>query len=192
MSSLVKAPETEMALLGGGCFWCLEAVFNELDGVLGVVSGYAGGHQPNPSYRQVCEGGSGHAEVVQVVFDPARLTYRELLEVFFASHDPTTLNRQGNDVGTQYRSIILARDDTQLHEALTLIEEMGEARVFPTAIVTKVERGHEFWPAEAEHQSYFAHHRDLPYCQYVIAPKIARFRERFGHRRKPDGSNPNL
>ncbi|MCK9259698.1 MAG: peptide-methionine (S)-S-oxide reductase MsrA [Azoarcus sp.] len=175
------------AILGGGCFWCLEAVFREVEGVVSVTSGYAGGHVEAPTYRQVCEGTTGHAEVVKLEFDPARVSYRELLEIFFVIHDPTTPNRQGNDIGTQYRSVIFVNDDEQLHVALALIEELGEARIYPHAIVTRVERSVPFWPAEVEHHEYYANHSDQPYCQYVVAPKVSKFREKFASRRRQDG-----
>lgn len=185
MSEKKTDPVFETAILGGGCFWCLEAVFDLVDGVEEVVPGYCGGHVEDPSYRQVCTGGTGHAEVVKVVFDPAKVGYRELLEIFFTIHDPTTVDRQGNDVGPQYRSVIFVTSDAQLHTALGLIEEMGEQRVFPSAIVTCVERAPTFWPAEAEHHDYYVNNSDQPYCQYVVAPKIAKFRGRFGVRRMP-------
>lgn len=175
----------DTAILGGGCFWCLEAVFDLVDGVEEVVSGYCGGHVDAPTYRQVCTGGTGHAEVVKVVFDPARVSYRELLEIFFTIHDPTTVDRQGNDVGPQYRSVIFVTSDAQLRTALDLIEELGEQRVFPKAIVTRVERASTFWAAEPEHHDYYVNNSDQPYCQYVVAPKIAKFRSRFGVRRVP-------
>lgn len=184
MTNTTVAPTLETALLGGGCFWCLEAVFREVEGVERVVSGYSGGHLDAPTYRQVCAGGTGHVEVVQVHFDPARVSYRDLLEIFFVIHDPTTMDRQGNDVGPQYRSVIYVTGDEQLHTALALIEELGEARAYPRAIVTKVERAGTFWPAEVEHQEYYAHNSDQPYCQYVVAPKVAKFRDKFGARRK--------
>lgn len=176
---------SETAILGGGCFWCIEAVFKDVEGVLAVQSGYCGGHMGSPTYREVCGGGTGHAEVLRVEFDPGVISYRELLEIFFVVHDPTTLNRQGNDVGTQYRSVIFPTSETQLQTALALIEEMGEARVFPSAVVTKVETAAEFWPAEDYHHDYYAKNADQPYCQYVVAPKIAKFREHFPQRRKP-------
>lgn len=174
----------EIAILAGGCFWCLEAVFKDVEGVVSVTSGYTGGKVERPTYRDVCDGGTGHAEAVRIEFDPAVITYRDLLEIFFVIHDPTTLNRQGNDIGTQYRSAIFPTTDAQLHDALALIEEMGEARVFPSAIVTKVERAATFWTAEDYHHDYFAKNSDQPYCQYVVAPKIAKFREKFAQRRK--------
>ncbi len=184
MTSHEKPSARETAILAGGCFWCLEAVFKDVNGVLSVTSGYTGGRADAPTYRQVCEGGTGHAEAVKIEFDPETIGYRDLLEIFFVVHDPTTLNRQGNDIGPQYRSAIFATSEEQLHTALALIEEMGEKRVFPSAIVTKVERAGTFWPAEPEHHDYYAHHSDQPYCQYVVAPKIAKFREKFAERRR--------
>lgn len=187
MTQTIKAPVTETAILGGGCFWCLEAVYCEVEGVISVVSGYAGGHVDQPTYRQVCEGTTGHAEVVKVEFDPARVSYRELLEIFFVIHDPTTPNRQGNDIGTQYRSVIFVDSDEQLHTALSMIEELGEARAYSHGIVTRVERAVPFWPAEVEHHEYYANHSDQPYCQYVVAPKVSKFREKFAGRRRRGG-----
>ncbi|AUN94560.1 peptide-methionine (S)-S-oxide reductase MsrA [Pseudazoarcus pumilus] len=180
--------QVEVAILAGGCFWCLDAVFRDVEGVVSVVSGYCGGHVDDPQYREVCEGGTGHAEAVRIEFDPGLVTYRDLLEIFFTIHDPTTLDRQGNDIGTQYRSAIFPTSQSQLHEALTMIEELGEHRVFPSAIVTRVEEpGVHFWPAEDVHQDFFRHQPDQPYCQYVVAPKIAKFREKFAQRRKRRG-----
>lgn len=184
MTTVGNDTRYEVAILGGGCFWCLEAVFKDVEGVVSVVPGYAGGRVESPTYREVCEGGTGHAEVVRIEFDPAVIAFRELLEIFFVIHDPTSLNRQGNDIGTQYRSVIFPTSETQFHDALAFIEEMGEARVFPSAIVTKVEQTGAFWPAEDYHHDYFAKNSDLPYCQYVVAPKIAKFREKFARRRK--------
>lgn len=184
MTMVGSDTQHEVAILAGGCFWCLEAVFKDVEGIASVAPGYCGGRVDNPTYRDVCEGGTGHAEVIRIEFDPAIISYREVLEIFFVIHDPTTLNRQGNDVGTQYRSAIFPTTDAQLHDALALIEEMGEARVFPSAIVTRVERADTFWPAEDYHYDYYAKNSDQPYCQYVVAPKIARFREKFANRRK--------
>jgi len=176
---------TETAIFGGGCFWCLDAVYRDVEGVQQVAPGYCGGSVESPTYEQVCSGGTGHAEVVQVVFDPAVANYRDLMEIFFAMHDPTQLDRQGNDVGTQYRSVIFPTTQEQLHEALAMIETLGEQRVFPSAIVTKVETpGVKFWPAEDFHFDFFAQNPDQPYCQYLVAPKIARFREKFAALRK--------
>ena len=184
MAYTLQDPRHEFAILGGGCFWCLEAVFKDVDGVVSVRPGYCGGKVEAPTYRAVCEGGTGHAEVVGIEYDPQVIGFRDLLEIFFVIHDPTSLNRQGNDIGTQYRSAIFPTTDAQLHDALAVIEEMGEARVYPSAIVTKVERADTFWPAEDYHHDYYANNSDQPYCQYVVAPKIAKFRERFAHRRK--------
>lgn len=184
MTSLEMGVHREIAILGGGCFWCTEAVFKDVEGVFSVEPGYMGGKTESPSYREVCGGGTGHAEVIRVEFDPAVTSFRALLEIFFVVHDPTTLNRQGNDIGTQYRSVIFATTDQQVHDALALIEEMGEQRVFPSAIVTRVERASTFWPAEDYHHDYYTKNSDQAYCQYVVAPKVSKFRERFSGRRK--------
>lgn len=183
-------PETppsgqEYATLAGGCFWCLEAVFDELEGVTDVVSGYAGGHAPDPDYRQVCSGESGHAEVVRLTFDPARIRYREILEVFFAIHDPTTLNCQGNDVGTQYRSAIYTHSPQQQAEAEALLAEFAGDDAFGAPVVTELAPAGKFYPAEDFHQEYFRHNAHQPYCQFVVAPKLAKFRQLFAARRKP-------
>jgi peptide-methionine (S)-S-oxide reductase len=174
----------QLATLGGGCFWCLEAVFNEIQGVERAVSGYCGGATDNPTYKDICSGTTDHAEVVQVTFDPAVLSYRELLEVFFTIHDPTTLNRQGNDVGTQYRSAIFYHSPEQKIEAQKLIAELTEARVWPNAIVTEVVPIPAFYLAEDYHQEYFRQHGEQPYCRAVVAPKVAKFREKFRARLK--------
>lgn len=173
------ASEREVATLGGGCFWCLEAVFEQIDGVEAVVSGYCGGHLENPGYGAVCGGRTGHAEVVQVTFDPARRSYRQLLEVFFAIHDPTTLNRQGNDVGTQYRSVIFFHSDEQAQLASACIEELEQEKLWPGRIVTEVLPVPRFYPAESYHQEYFRRNSDQGYCQIVINPKVAKLRSRF-------------
>lgn len=173
------AHETRIATLGGGCFWCLEAVYQELDGVTGIASGYAGGHVVNPTYEEVCGKKTGHAEVVQVSFDPERVSYRTLLEVFFAIHDPTTPNRQGNDVGPQYRSVIFTHDDEQARDAAAIIAELTSEQVFPAPIVTEVAPLPMFYPGEAYHQNYFRQHGSQPYCAFVIAPKLAKFRQHF-------------
>jgi peptide-methionine (S)-S-oxide reductase len=175
---------SEYAVLGGGCFWCLEAVFERLQGIDEVVSGYCGGGLAEPSYAEVCDGGSGHAEVVRLRFDPAALSYRELLEVFFAIHDPTTVDRQGHDVGSQYRSVIFAQSPEQAATARALIEELTAGNVFPAAIVTQVEEAVPFWPAEEYHQRYFDRNPRQPYCQAVVSPKLAKFRSRFAARLK--------
>ena len=172
-------PPTETATLGGGCFWCLEAVFEQLQGVHSVQSGYSGGARPNPSYEQVCSGASGHAEVVQIVFDPSVTPYREVLQIFFSIHDPTTLNRQGNDSGTQYRSVIFTHSEEQRELARTVIEELNQSGVFSTPVVTELTPLEHFYPAEDYHQEYFRQNSEQPYCQYVIDPKIAKFRTQY-------------
>ena len=172
------------AVLGGGCFWCLEAVFQQLTGVASVKSGYSGGHVDNPSYKLVCRGTTDHAEVVRIMFDPARLSFTDLLRVFFTIHDPTTRDQQGNDVGTQYRSIILATSDEQLREAAAVIAEITAAGLYPHPIVTEVVRLEKFWPAEAEHDDYFNRNPGSGYCQVVVAPKVRKFRKLFTDRLK--------
>ena len=167
----------EVATLGGGCFWCLEAVYDQLRGVADVVSGYAGGHVTEPSYEQVCGGRTGHAEVVQVTFDPAVITYRQVLEVFFSIHDPTTLNRQGADVGPQYRSAIFYHSPEQKAAAEELIGELAEKQLWDGRIVTEVTPFEKFYPAEDYHQEYFARNPNQGYCQFVVAPKVAKFRK---------------
>jgi len=173
---------TETALLGGGCFWCLEAVFNRLQGVQAVESGYAGGRTANPSYDDVCTGRTGHAEVVRVEFDPATISYRDLLRVFFAIHDPTTKDRQGNDVGTQYRSVIFPQSETQRTDARAVIEELSHAKLWDDPIVTEVADAATFYPAESYHREYFERNPAQPYCQVVVAPKVAKFRKQFSDR----------
>ena len=175
---------TELATLGGGCFWCTEAAFLELRGVSRVVSGYAGGHVPNPTYEQVCGKGTGHAEVIQITFDPAIISYADLLRVFFTVHDPSTPDRQGNDVGPQYRSIILTHSDEQARVAREVIAEIEAAGVWGASIVTQVEPLTEFYPAEAEHDNYFARNPWSGYCRVVIAPKVAKLRKQFADRLK--------
>lgn len=174
----------ETATLGGGCFWCLEAVYQELEGVTQIVSGYAGGHVVDPSYEEVCGKQTGHAEVVQVTFEPARVSYREVLEVFFTIHDPTTPNRQGNDVGPQYRSVIFYHDEAQRATAQAIIAELGSDGTFPAPIVTEVLPLPVFYPAEGYHQDYYRQHSSQPYCAFVISPKLAKFRAKFAARRK--------
>lgn len=166
------------ATLGGGCFWCLEAVYQEVDGVREVVSGYAGGHVANPSYKQVCGGGTGHAEVVQLTFDPAVISYRDLLEIFFTIHNPTTKDRQGADVGPQYRSIILYHDAEQKQRAESLIEEFESDDLFGAPIVTEVEPLEAFYEAEERHQNYYRDNPSQPYCQSVISPKVSKLRKK--------------
>lgn len=181
------APSTVMenATLGGGCFWCLDAVYRRLEGVEQVEAGYAGGSVENPSYEAVCSGRTGHAEVVRLTFDPDVLPYRDLLEVFFSVHDPTTKDRQGADVGSQYRSIILAHDDQQAETARDLIAALDADEVFPRPIVTEVEPLQRFWPAEAHHQDYYGQNPDQGYCQVVIAPKLAKLRKKWQARLRP-------
>jgi len=174
----------QIATLAGGCFWCLEAVFDELNGVISVESGYAGGHVDNPSYQAVCTGMTGHAEVAQVTFDPSTLSYRDLLRVFFTVHDPTTLNRQGADVGTQYRSAIFYHDDSQRADAEAVIRELTESKLWPNPIVTEVTKFDKFFAAEDYHQEYFANNPSQPYCMAVVAPKVAKFRKHFVDRLK--------
>lgn len=169
----------EKATVGGGCFWCLEAVFSPLKGVDRVVSGYTGGHVRNPAYREVCNGTTGHAEVIEITFDPAVISYREVLEVFFAFHDPTTLNRQGPDVGTQYRSAIFYHSEEQGVAARQVIDQLTAAGTFDEAIVTEVVPAGPFYPAEEYHQQYFARNPEQAYCQAVIAPKVAKLRSRY-------------
>jgi peptide-methionine (S)-S-oxide reductase len=172
----------EQATLAGGCFWCLEAVFELVDGVSGVKSGYAGGQVQNPTYKHVCSGETGHTEVVQVDFDPSVIEYGELLEIFFSIHDPTTLNRQGGDVGTQYRSAIYTHSDEQLTTARAVLAEVDEDGPWDDPIVTEVAPLDVFWPAEDYHDAYFQRNGGQPYCSVVIAPKVAKFRARFAHR----------
>jgi peptide-methionine (S)-S-oxide reductase len=174
----------EVATLGGGCFWCLEAVYDNLRGVTDVVSGYAGGKRENPSYEQVCSGATGHAEVVQVTFDPSVVSYREILEVFFTIHDPTTLNRQGGDVGTQYRSVIFYHSEEQKRSAEELMRELREEGVWTQPIVTELTPAPAFYPAEQYHQEYFARNPGQGYCQAVVSPKVAKFRSKFAAKLK--------
>ena len=174
----------ETAILGGGCFWCLEAALRQLEGVAAVVSGYCGGHVERPDYGRVCAGDSGHAEVVQVSFDPAVIDYRTLLQAFFAIHDPTTQDRQGNDIGSQYRSVIFTSSAQQERTARTMIAELAAARVWPDPIVTAVLPAPTFWPAENYHQDYLARNAAQPYCQAVVAPKAAKLRQAFRDRLK--------
>jgi peptide-methionine (S)-S-oxide reductase len=175
---------SEVATLGGGCFWCTEAVFDELRGVDRVVSGYMGGQLPNPSYEQVCSGRTGHAEVIQVTFHPDEISFREILEVFFTTHDPTTLNRQGADEGTQYRSVIFYHDNEQRRVADEVIRDVTERRLYDNPVVTEVSPAAEFYPAESYHQDYYARNPNQGYCQVVIAPKVSKFRKEYLSRLK--------
>jgi peptide-methionine (S)-S-oxide reductase len=170
---------TDKATLGGGCFWCLEAVFLDLQGVLSVTSGYAGGSTPNPTYHEVCDGDTGHAEVVQVEFDSSQLSYGDLLRVFFAIHDPTTLNRQGADAGTQYRSVILTHSDEQRAAAEEIRGELERDKIFDDPIVTEIAPLTVFYPAEEYHRDYFSRNPNQPYCRAVVAPKVSKFRKQF-------------
>lgn len=180
------ANNQEVITLGGGCFWCLEAVYLEVQGVEQVVSGYSGGHVPSPSYKAVCTGQTGHAEVVQVTFNPDVISLREILGVFFTIHDPTTLNRQGADVGTQYRSAIFYHNQQQKETAEAFIAELDEEGVWDDPIVTEVTAFDTFYPAEDYHQEYYKYNSQQPYCQVVIAPKLAKFRAKYAHKRKPE------
>ncbi len=173
-----------LATLGGGCFWCLEAVFQPLQGVSEVVSGYAGGSRSAPTYRDVCSGTTGHAEVVQITFEPATLPYRDLLDIFFAFHDPTTLDRQGADVGSQYRSVIFTHSPEQVLIAGEVIEELQRSRVFDDTIVTTVEPLTAFYPGELYHQNYYQRNASQPYCRAVISPKLAKLRSAYRERLK--------
>ena len=177
----------QVAVFGGGCFWCTEAVFDELRGVHLVVSGYAGGATKNPTYEQVCSGRTGHAEVIRVEFDPSENSFRDLMTVFFATHDPTTLNRQGNDVGTQYRSAIFYADEQQKMEAAVFIKELDDAKTFRNPIVTTLEPLAEFYPAEDYHQKYYANNRYQPYCQMTIPPKLGKLHKQFSELLKSHG-----
>lgn len=175
----------ETATLGGGCFWCVEAALVQLDGVVSAISGYCGGNLANPDYQAICTGESGHAEVVQIRFDSATLDYRTLLLAFFAIHDPTTSNRQGNDVGSQYRSVIFTHDASQEAIARVLITELDGNGIWPAPIVTQILPAPRFWPAEDYHQDYFARNPHQGYCQFVVEPKVAKLRQQFRDRLKP-------
>lgn len=174
----------EIATLGAGCFWCVEAVFDDLKGVEDVVSGYSGGEIKNPTYRDVCSGSTGHAEVIQIKFNPQEISFRDILRVFFTVHDPTTLNRQGGDVGTQYRSAIFYHSPEQKQIAHEVIEEITSERLYDNPIVTEVTEFAEFYPAEDYHQEYFANNPTQPYCAAVVAPKVRKFRDKFADRLK--------
>jgi peptide-methionine (S)-S-oxide reductase len=174
----------ELATLGGGCFWCLEAVFKDLRGVNSVMSGYAGGHVPNPTYEQVCSSRTGHAEVVQIRFDPQEVSYADLLRVFFTIHDPTTKDRQGNDIGPQYRSIILTHSDAQRQTAEAVMREITEAKLWPGRLTTEIVPLTVFYEAEPEHHDYFARNPYTGYCRAVVAPKVVKFRKQYADRLK--------
>ncbi len=170
---------SEVATLGGGCFWCIEVIFDELRGVSDVVSGYMGGNSPNPTYRDVCSGATGHAEVIQVHFDPGVISFREILDVFFTIHDPTTLNYQGNDMGTQYRSVIFYHSPEQQRIAAETVANFDRERVWDRPIVTQISAAQTLYPAEDYHQEYYVNNPDQGYCRIVIAPKVAKFRNKF-------------
>ncbi len=178
------AQKLETATLAGGCFWCTEAVYKELKGVSGIKPGYSGGHVKNPSYREVCNGTTGHAEVIQITFDPAVVSFSEILEVFFMTHDPTTLNRQGNDVGTQYRSAIFYHNEEQKQTAEKVIRLFEQEKVYDKPIVTEVTAFDKFYVAEDYHFNYFARNKNQPYCQYVVAPKVEKFKKIFKEKMK--------
>lgn len=180
----MNMPTTETAILGGGCFWCVEAAIKQLQGVKSVRSGYMGGRVDNPTYQQVCSGKTGHAEVAEIVFDPAIISYGDLLHVFFTLHDPTTLNRQGNDVGEQYRSVIFYLNEEQKKIANEVIAELTRDKVFRDPIVTAVETASTFYVAEDYHQDYFANNSMQPYCMFVVSPKVQKIRERYAQRLK--------
>jgi peptide-methionine (S)-S-oxide reductase len=179
-----SSPSTETIVLGGGCFWCTEAVFDRVQGVLDVESGYCNGQAVNPTYEQVCTGRTGHAEVVKLAFDPAQITLRELLEIFFVVHDPTTLDRQGNDVGTQYRSGIYTTSDAQQQVARDVIAEIEASKTYGSPVVTEVAPLANYSAAEAYHQDYFVNHPDQGYCAFVVGPKVEKFQKTFASRVK--------
>lgn len=176
--------QSAIATFGGGCFWCVEAVFENVVGVTAIEPGYAGGDKPDPTYEEVCTGTTGHAEVVQLTFDPTQISYREILEIFFATHDPTTLNRQGNDIGTQYRSVIFYHDDEQKRTATEVMDQLTAENVWDAPIVTELAPLDTFYPAEDYHYEYFSRNPNQGYCQVVIAPKVVAFRERFADKLK--------
>ena len=189
-SASAQDPALETTTLGGGCFWCLDAVYRGVEGVHESVAGYAGGHAPHPTYADVCTGTTGHAEVVRLTYDPTVVTFDDLLNVFFAIHDPTTKDRQGADVGPQYRSIVLAESDAQAEAARAKIAELDAEATFGAAIVTEVERLETFHPAEGHHQNFFANNPGQGYCTAVIAPKVSAFRARHAHLLKPNRATP--
>lgn len=170
---------TDTATLAAGCFWCVEAIFDDLIGVEDVVSGYSGGHTDNPTYQEVCSETTGHAEVAQIRFDPDVISFKEILQVFFTVHDPTQLNRQGNDIGSSYRSAIFYHSDIQKEIAEKVIAEFTAEKIYDTPIVTEIAAFNKFWPAENYHQEYFANNPNQPYCAAVVAPKVAKFRQKF-------------
>lgn len=171
--------QLEVATLGGGCFWCLEAIYNELKGIIKVESGYAGGTVPDPTYKQVCTGTTGHAEVIQITYNPNIITFKEILQIFFTMHDPTTLNRQGNDVGTQYHSTIIYHNKNQKQTAEQVIKEITQARIWNNPIVTQIEPYNIFYKAEEYHQEYYIKNPEQSYCRIIIVPKIAKLRKQY-------------
>lgn len=181
---MMEQNNLETATFAAGCFWCVEAVFDDLRGVKDVVSGYSGGHTDNPTYQEVCSETTGHAEVVQLKFDPEQISFRDLLRVFYTVHDPTTLNRQGNDIGTSYRSAIFFHSDEQKTAAEEITEEIANAGLYSDPIVTEITAFDKFWPAEDYHQEYFANNPNQPYCAAVVAPKVAKFRQKYADRLK--------
>jgi len=184
---LVVKQNHEVAVFGGGCFWCTEAIFDELNGVISVMPGYAGGSLKNPTYDEVCDGRTGHAEAIRIEFDPSAISYRDLLTVFFATHDPTTLNRQGNDIGTQYRSIVLYASTEQKKQAEGLIQELNDSSAFGEPVVTEVKPLGDFYEAEDYHRKYFANNSYQPYCQFIISPKLQKLHKRFADLLKSHG-----
>lgn len=183
--TIVEVPAgMEVATLGGGCFWCTEAIYQDVKGVDKVLSGYSGGHVDNPTYKQVTSGRTGHAEVIQVFFDPKTITFAEILEIFWATHDPTTLNRQGNDVGPQYRSAIFFHSDSQKEEAEFYKKQLDASGAFPNPIVTEITEFSNFYVAEDYHQNYYSDNGLMPYCQYVIRPKVEKFKKAFAEKLK--------
>lgn len=183
---MTEPNQIEVSTLGGGCFWCLEAIYNELKGIVKVESGYAGGTVPNPTYKQVCTGTTGHAEVIQITFNPKIINFKEILQIFFTMHDPTTLNRQGNDVGTQYRSIILYHNQTQKQTAEQLINEITQEKIWNNPIVTEIEPYQTFYKAEDYHQGYYKNNPEQYYCKIIIAPKIAKLRKQYFEKLKKE------
>jgi peptide-methionine (S)-S-oxide reductase len=178
--------KVQVATLAGGCFWCIQSAFQTVVGIEQAVSGYMGGHVANPSYEQVCEGNTGHAEVVQLTFDPKKISFREILEIFFSLHNPTQLNRQGDDIGEQYRSAVFCHNDEQKQLVEQIINEMTEQQTWPEPIVTQVVPATTFFPAEAYHQDYFNNNPDNRYCQLVVSPKLAKFKQTFANKLKAE------
>lgn len=183
-NNMEKTTNSETATFAGGCFWCTEAVFLQLDGVQHVISGYIGGKRENPTYEQVSSGATGHAEAIEIQFDPSKISYEELLQVHFATHDPTTLNRQGADVGTQYRSEIFWHNEAQKETAESYINQLNAEKVYPNPIVTKVSKASVFYPAENYHQNYYSRNQGQSYCHYVITPKVEKVRKQFSAKLK--------